>query len=118
MRILLATATLLFIGCGNPDPGSNQLAASAAAVTEDPGTGPIPGLFACGNALNCDGQTEYCVALYGGSYNPGHPLVHYSCAPIPVACAHDITRACIDGNHPPRLCKESDGDVTVTILAP
>ncbi len=86
-----------------------------------PVDGGHPGPFACGQALVCDGRTQICHIYEGGAVRPdGGVRIEYACEPIPASCAQpmDVTCTCIKEATSTQLCSSSNGDVTVTTLAP
>jgi hypothetical protein len=109
MRTVLVAAALALIAACSPSSSIDRASESVTAA---------PGPFSCG-PLTCDGQTEFCRILEGGPAPvDGQPNVNYACEAIPQRCLGNVTCKCLPHFPPPGGCTETDGDFTVTILAP
>ena len=113
LRGLLGFVSILTVGasvlaCGAPAEGEGESATSQGqAVT----AGSDGAKFACGTT-SCTAETQYCEHIVGGRFGASS----YSCVAVPAQCASNVTCGCVA--RLPRTCSGSDGELTVTVLAP
>jgi hypothetical protein len=112
----LVAASLL--GCSAEAGETAGSQSEAVDAPGDPTAAPAAGSFACGT-LTCDASKQFCQHVVGGAYRPGYAGT-YTCVDAPASCSTSaaLTCACVRPHPGPARCSESNGDVTVTILAP
>lgn len=82
----------------------------AASCAGDPGA-----CFACGPTIACVKNAEYCQEVSGGAAGSSPS---YSCLPLPDSCGAMPTCACIASGGGTFCSADSDGNITVRVLAP